>query len=390
MEIRFTPEEEAWRQEVRAFLDVELPPEKAFDIEFDEDDELWEFSIEFTRKVGSKGWIGLTWPEEYGGLGRTANERAIMGEEFSLREAPLCGSIGWGLTAGSLFAGGTEEQKSRWLPPISRLDMFVAEGLSEPGAGSDLASLSTTAVRDGDGWILNGQKTYTTWGTRADWLYTATRSVPDSSRHRGLTVFLVPMDSPGITMSPMWNLGGGRQNHTYLDNVRVPDEYMIGTEGNGWGLIMNAFYGGGAGGAGAPHMHYQRVFDEVLDHCRHARRGGRRMIDDPVVRQHLGELAVMVDQQRMLSYERLSNVAHGKPPQFAGALGVVVSKELRPRFAETCHKIMGPLSQLKASRWAPLEGQIEAWYRHSYANHAGGTSQVKRMVLATRGLGLPR
>ncbi len=387
MEIRFTPEQEAWRREVRSFLDAELPPEKAFDVEFEEDDDLWDFSIEFTKKVGEKGWLGLTWPKEYGGLGRPAVDNLILHEELERREAPLCGQIGWGLTGGSLLAGGTEDQKKYWLPQIGRHELFIAEGLTEPGAGSDLASLTTTAIRDGGDWVLNGQKTYTTWGTHADWLYTATRSDPDSSRHRGLTIFLVPLNLKGITMSPMWNLGGGRQNHTYLDNVRIPDEYMIGREGQGWYMVMNAFYGGGGG---AQHVAYERALEEVVAYCKETRRGGRRMIDDPVVRQQLGELAVMAAQQRILSYEGLSNAMNGRPPRFAGALPVVVSKELRPRFYELVHQLMGPLSQLKSSRWTPLRGEAEAWYRRSYANHAGGTSQVKRMVLATRGLGLPR
>jgi alkylation response protein AidB-like acyl-CoA dehydrogenase len=389
MEIRFTPEQEAWRQEVRRFLDAELPPDKAFDVEFNEDDALWEFALEFTRKVGRKGWIGLTWPREYGGLGRPAIDRMIMAEEFEYREAPLVGSIGWGLTAGSLLVGGTEEQKQRWLGPLGRLDLHVAEGLSEPGAGSDLASLRTTAVRKNGDWVLNGQKTYTTWGTRAQWLYTATRTDPDAARHQGITIFLVPLDLPGVHMSPMWNLGGGRQNHTYLDGVRVPDEYMIGRENQGWHMIMNAFYGGG-GGASGLHRHYQRVLEDVVAFCRQAHRGGRLLIDDPVVRQQLGELAVIAEQHKLLAYEGISNSARRRAPPFAGALPVVVTKEARPRFFEIVGQIIGPLCQLKPSRWAPLHGEAEAWYRHSYANHAGGTPQVKRMVLATRGLDLPR
>ena len=275
MQIRFTPEQESWRQEVRDFLDAELPPEMAFDVEFDEDEALWEFSADFTRKVGAKGWLGLNWPTEYGGLGRPPIDRMIMSEEFAHREAPLSGSIGWGLTAGCLLAGGSDEQKAHWLPQLGRMDLHVAEGLSEPGAGSDLASLKTTARRDGDDWLIDGQKTYTTWGTHAEWLLTAARSEPNSSRHHGITMFLVPYDLPGVSMSPMPNLGGGMQNHTFLDQVRVPAEYMIGEEGGGWNMIMNAFYGGGIHAA---HSYYERSFREVLKHCKQSSRGGRRLI----------------------------------------------------------------------------------------------------------------
>ncbi len=387
MDLTFTPEQDAWREEVRAFLDAELPPDKAFNTEFEEDDELWDFAIEFTRRLGKKGWIGLTWPEKYGGLGRPVVDRLILSEELERREAPVVNTIGWGLAAGALLAGGSDEQCRSWLPPIASMEVHVAEGLSEPGAGSDLAALSTVAKRDGDDWIVSGQKTYTTWGTRAEWLFTAARSDSDSSRHRGITMFMVPMNVEGVTLSPLWNLAGGRQNHTYLDDVRIPDEYRIGDIGQGWHLIMNAFYGGGIG---AQHIYFERTLEELVDYCRKTVRGGAPMIEDPVVRQQLGELAILAEEQRVLAYEGLSNHNHQRPPRFAGALGVVVSKETRPVFSEICQEIMGPLSQLRPGRWAPLHGQIEALYRQSYANHAGGTSQVKRMVLATRGLGLPR
>ena len=152
-------------------------------------------------------------------------------------------------------------------------------------------------------------------------------------------------------------------------------------------MIMNAFYGGGIHAA---HSYYERSFQEVLKHCKESTRGGRRLIEDPLVRQQLGRLALMVEQMRVLTYESASNHNNQKAPEFGGALGVVVGKEMRPAFFEICQEIMGPLGQLKTGRFAPLGGQVEAWYRHSFANHAGGTSQVKRMVLATRGLGLPR
>ena len=150
-------------------------------------------------------------------------------------------------------------------------------------------SLTTTAKRDGEHWVISGEKTYTTWGTHADWLFTAARSDLTASRHRGITMFLVPLDLPGVSMSPMLNLGGGRQNHTFLDDVRVPHEYMIGEEGGGWHMIMNAFYGGGIH---AGHAYYERAFAAVLEHCKQTRRGDGLLIDDPIVRQQLGQLAL--------------------------------------------------------------------------------------------------
>jgi 3-oxocholest-4-en-26-oyl-CoA dehydrogenase alpha subunit len=389
MDFSFTAEENAWRKEVQAFLDAELPPERAFDHDFCEDAEMWDFAFEFTRRVGRKGWIGLTWPVEYGGLGRPLVERLIMAEEFAYRDAPLVNLIGFGLAAGTLLVGGTEEQKKRFLPEIARFEQFWAEGLTEPDSGSDLASLSTRAVRDGSDWIVNGQKTYTTWGRHADVMYLAARTDPDAARHHGISIFCVDLKAPGVTLSPLPNLGGGRQNHTYFDDVRVPGDMLLGEEGKGWGYIMNAFYA--AGGASAHHATLQRMLDRTVDHCRSTTRRGTTLINDPHVRAQLAEMALMVEAERLLAYESLSDAVTGRPPQFAGALGVVVRKENQPRFAQLCHQIAGPLSQLRAeSRWAPAGADVEAWYRQSYANHAGGAPQVKRMVLATRGLGLPR
>jgi alkylation response protein AidB-like acyl-CoA dehydrogenase len=165
---------------------------------------------------------------------------------------------------------------------------------------------------------------------------------------------------------------------------------LIGEAGKGWSYIMNAFYASG-GGLGGRHASQRRMLEAVVAYCKTTRLNGTALIKDPIIRSKLAELATVVETERLLSYEALGNAVLGRPPAFGGALGVVVTKENLPRFAQLCNQIVGPLCQLKTgSRWAPLEGETEAWYRQSYANHAGGAPQVKRMVLATRGLGLPR
>ncbi|HEY6622429.1 MAG TPA: acyl-CoA dehydrogenase family protein [Acidimicrobiales bacterium] len=389
MDFEFTADEHAFRKEVQAFLDAELPSDKAFNHEFNEDADLWAFAFEFTKKVGAKGWIGLTWPVEYGGLGRSQAERLILAEEFTARDAPLVNMIGWGLAAGALLVGGTDEQKKRFLPGIAAFDRFWAEGLTEPDSGSDLASLTTRAERDGDDWIVTGQKTYTTWGHHADVMFLAARTDPNAPPHRGISVFCLDLKAPGVSLTPLYNIGGGRQNHTFFDGVRVPGPMLIGEEGQGWSYIMNAFYAGG--GLGARHAEMRLMLNEVVEYCKATTRGGVALIKDPIVRSQLAELELMIETERLLTYESLSNATNGRPPRFGGALGVVVSKEHKPLFGQIITQIVGPLAQLRqGSRWAPIDGGPEAWYRWSYANHAGGTSQVKRMVLATRGLGLPR
>jgi alkylation response protein AidB-like acyl-CoA dehydrogenase len=391
MELRLTAAQHEWREEVRDFLDTELPARWEKSSEWCEDEDFWDFATAFTRKVSARGWVGLTWPKEYGGQGRPAVDQLIFSEEFTYRDAPLINHIGWGLAAGALLKGGTEAQKQKFLPAIIRTEVIWAEGYTEPEAGSDLASLSTRAVRDGAEWVVNGQKTFTTWGSHADMLYLAARTDPEAPRHRGITIFGLPLDQPGISFAPLGNLGGGRQNHTFLDNARVPDENVIGQEGRGWDLIMGGFYGGNIGAA---YMEAQQQLDKVVAYCRQARRNGRLLIDDPVVRDHLAEMDLLVQAERLLTYESLSNLQSRRPPAFAGAIGTVVNKESMPRFAELTNLVLGPVGQLAAgSPWSPIDvasGGPEAWFRTSIRNHAGGTSQVKRMVLATRGLGLPR
>jgi alkylation response protein AidB-like acyl-CoA dehydrogenase len=391
MELRLTAAQHEWREEVRDFLDTELPARWEKSSEWCEDEDFWDFATAFTRKVSARGWIGLTWPKEYGGRGRPAVDQLIFSEEFTYRDAPLINHIGWGLAAGALLKGGTEAQKQKFLPAIIRTEVIWAEGYTEPEAGSDLASLSTRAVRDGAEWVVNGQKTFTTWGSHADMLYLAARTDPEAPRHRGITIFGLPLDQPGISFAPLGNLGGGRQNHTFLDNARVPGENVIGQEGRGWDLIMGGFYGGNIGAA---YMEAQQQLDKVVAYCRQARRNGRLLIDDPVVRDHLAEMDLLVQAERLLTYESLSNLQSRRPPAFAGAIGTVVNKESMPRFAELTNLVLGPVGQLAAgSPWSPIDvasGGPEAWFRTSIRNHAGGTSQVKRMVLATRGLGLAR
>ena len=252
--------------------------------------------------------------------------------------------------------------------------MLWAEGYTEPEAGSDLASLYTRAVRDGDEWVISGQKTFTTWGTHADMLYCAARTDPDAPRHRGITIFGLPIDQPGISFGPLPNIGGGRQNHTFLDGARVPHENMIGQEGRGWDLIMGGFYGGNIGAA---YMDAQQKLDKMVAYCKTARRNGKPLIEDAVVRDQLAEMDLLVQAERLLTYESLSNIQSERPPAFAGAIGAVVSKESMTRFAELTNLIAGRVGQLAlGSRWAPIDvasGGPEAWFRTSIRNHAGGT-----------------
>jgi alkylation response protein AidB-like acyl-CoA dehydrogenase len=201
----------------------------------------------------------------------------------------------------------------------------------------------------------------------------------------------VPLDAKGVTVSPLFNIGGGRQNHTFLDDVTVDDDMRVGRLNEAWPLVMGTFYGGGGGGHRVPAIEHQQRLDAIVDYCTSTQRRGKVLAEDPAIQEKLAELALIVTSERLLTYDAAGAVASGSQPKYAGALNPVVVKEDTPRFAELCNEIIGPLGQLAAgSPLAPIGGKVEEWYRWSFRTHAGGTPQVKRMVLATRGLGLPR
>ncbi|MBP1325980.1 alkylation response protein AidB-like acyl-CoA dehydrogenase [Leucobacter exalbidus] len=378
-------ENEAWRAEIRAFLDAELPADHAFNPEFDDAPEQWAIAVEFSKKVAAKGWIGLTWPKEYGGKGLTPVANQIFLEEMYAADAPIINSVGIFLAAGTILVGGSEEQKQRLLPEIASMNTLWAEGLTEPEAGSDLGSLKTKAVQDGDDWIITGQKAFTSWGPMSDVLYVAARTGAEDGRNDAISIFLVDLKSEGVTLHPMRNYGGGVQSTTYLDHVRVSSSSLIGEAGMGWKYIMRAFY---ASGTVEPIYAMQESrLRELVAYCKQI--PGK--LEDPRVQADLAELAGIVQSQRLMAYEIIGDNAAGRQTPWGGGVQQIAAKEYEPLFAQIFDRVLGPTSQLRSdSKLAPMGGKPEAWYRQSFANHAGGTSQLKRMVLATRGLGLSR
>ncbi len=391
-----TPQLKAWRGEVRAFLEAELPGGMTFDYDYDEDEAGWDAYLAFWRKVGAKKWIGLTWPEEFGGLGRSAIERWILQEEFAEYAAPSHPIIGMAVAAG-LLRHGTHAQRLRHLPGIASGAVQWGEGYSEPGSGSDLASLTTRAHLDGDHWVLNGQKTLGTAAHRAQWMSVLARTDPEAPGHSAISCFLVPLDAPGIQMLPLHNMADGQQNQTFFDNVRLPADSLLGDVNKAWNQIWFGLGGEALDPPGPSPDPYRyrivRMLRKVMSYCRETRHRGRPLMEDPVVRLQLAELLEGVEAIRTQYYESYSNAVTGitvGPRPIALNLHQAYYKEFWPRFAQTCMEIVGPMAQIQGGRWACLNGELEHYFRGSVSNHAGGTSQLKRMVLATRGLGLPR
>lgn len=396
MEIRptTTPRLEALREEVRTWLEENLPPEyEGFVWDFNEDAEDWSFYRDFWKKQGAKGWIEPHWPAEYGGAEMSTRAAQVVRDEFGRRRAG--GLAGIGMSVGPcILRLGTEAQKKAFLPGMAAGEIMWGEGYTEPGSGSDLASLRTRAERDGDEWVINGQKTFCTAGHHCNWIIIAARTDPDYSlRHKGISYFLSPMDAPGIELRPLYNIADGRQNHVFLDDLRVPADRMLGDLNQGWSQIWFGIGGNPlptfADDDPGPEMDYEPprigqawLLDQLVQYCRETERFGRPLSEDSAIRRQLAELTVEVEIQKMTGYE-------GTCP-YGSHLHQAMSKELQPRFAQACMDIIGPLAQIQTGKWAPLAGEFDRLYRRSFGNHAGGTSQLKRMVVATRALGLPR
>lgn len=392
-EVRFPeydlgPAGNAFRQEVRAWLDAYWSGERRARhqrLSFRER----EYDREFARALGQTGWIGLNWPKRFGGQARGAFEQLAFMEEMERAEAPRAGAP---VQAAMLQVHGTPEQQQRYLPEILRGEAIYGMGYSEPQAGSDLASLKTRAIRDGDHYVIDGQKIWTTtyWG---EYMLLATRTNRDATPpHAGITMFIVPMDTPGITIRPSETMYGGTFANIFYDNVRVPAENRIGPEGEGWKVLTGAlatergFIGGGIV------LKVAHMFELLCEHIRTAERHGSPMRHDPLVRARIGALAAEIEAGRRMMVYCAEQVDKGETPADEAALSKVYSGELMERFGETALDLLGLEALLSEdSPGAILRGRIEQNLRHSLMWVISiGTNEIQRSLIAQRGLGLPR
>jgi alkylation response protein AidB-like acyl-CoA dehydrogenase len=391
MEFRFTPEEEAFRAEVQDFLKNELDP--GWQDQFDTETELGveeqsEFSRQFTKKLAQRRWLTLPWPEEYGGLKASVMQQMIYNEEMAYANAPASFSMGVAWVGPALMIYGTDEQKKRFLPPIASHDEIWCTLYSEPAAGSDLASLKMRAVRDGDEWVLNGQKTWTTGAHRSDWGWIAARTDPDAPKHKGISMFMVPMDAPGITILPLINMAGMHGfNDVFFEDVRIPADYLVGQENNGWYQLAVSldFERSSIAGAARARRWLEDLVRFVAEH--------RFIVEGrPEVRHRLAETSLEIEVGRYLSYNVASLQQAGKIPNYEASIAKLYSSELGQRLARTGWDLLGLYGQLHPqSKYAYLRGRIERYCQVSVAETiAGGTSEIMRAIIAMRGLGLPK
>jgi len=391
MEFRFTAEQEALRQQIREFLKEELPEDRQVGEEADTDEE-WQFIRQFQKKLAARGWLVPHWPKQYGGADMGIMEQVIMKEETAYHRAPQPDIFGVNMLGPVLMMFGNDKQKAEILPPIASADVMWCQGYSEPEAGSDLASLKTRAARDGDDYVINGQKIWTSNAHRADWIFLLARTDPDAPKHKGISFLFAPMNTPGITTRPLINMAGILLfNEVFFEDVRIPATNLVGDENRGWyvGAALLDFERSGIGSAAAA----RRGLDELVEYCREARGDGKRLIADQMVRNRLADIAIETEMGRFLSYRVATMQAKGQVPNMEASVAKVYLSELSQRLAEAGVRIMGLYGQVQpeSKKYARLRGEFTVSYMTSIGTTiAGGTSEIMRNVIAWRGLDLPR
>ncbi len=386
MDFRLGERSDAFRDEVRAFLGEHFRPEMVERAHDTGTSHNWEFH----RALGAQGWIAASWPEEYGGQGRDPMEMTAMRDELRLAGVPTDGLGQTIMIARTLRAVGTEEQKQQFIPPALAGEIIFALGYTEPDSGSDVAAAKTRAVRDGDEWVIDGQKMFTTLAHEATYVFLLTRTDPDVPKHQGLTMFLVPLDSPGVEIHPVHTMGGERTNATFYTGVRVPDSLRVGEVNGGWDVMTVAltFERGGFALSEA-----DRVWQQTVDWATATRRpDGTRVIDDPLVRERLAAMRIHDEVARLLALRCSYVAATGALPGVEGSMHKLFYAEAMTADADELVDMLGADGVLShGDAEAPVDGWVEHLYRHAAVTTIyGGTSEVQRDIIASRGLGLPR
>ncbi len=381
MDFAFTSAEESLRQEIRSFLDS-VPAAAGAD---DEDSP----NVSLERALAANGWLTMAWPKEYGGRGATQMEQLIFKEEL-FEAGGGFDFLGVQLAGPTIMVHGSEEQKRQHLPRIARAEIRWCQGFSEPGAGSDLASLQTRAVRDGDDYVINGQKIWTSNAHHADWILLLTRTDPDAPKHRGISMFVVDMKTPGITIRPLVQITGVHGfNEVYFDDVRVPATNMIGELNRGWYAATTTldFERSGIERNLVARRDWNRIHGLLKSPATRSTIAGR-----PTVWRHqLADLYVAVEAGQWMARRVAYLQGKGLVPNYEASMSKTFNSELGQRVADFGVNALGLPGQLRGSQYAPANGLPAFRYLDSRRLTIGqGTSEINRNIIATRGLGLPR
>jgi alkylation response protein AidB-like acyl-CoA dehydrogenase len=377
MDFHFSPEEEAFRSEVRAFLDDHLPENQP---------PTSEEMMAWNHALGEKGWLGFNWPQEYGGYDGTLIEQFILKEETSARRAPPLGSDFMGLTwvGPAIIQHGTEQQKQKFLPELLEGKSIWCTGYSEPDVGSDLAGLQCRAVRDGDEYVINGSKIWTTLAHRAQYIFMMVRTEPDrgASKYKGITCLLTPMDLSGIEVRPIPTLNGVHSfNQVFFNDVRVPVENRLGEEGQGWMVIVRALANERSGISEATEK--LRHLQDLVQLARDSQKGGKVALEDPQVRRQLAGFQAKISAMRLNGMRYLTKQLNGQPAGTETSVNKLLRGQLEHEMWNLAMELLGSHAQ-----------GVGHWQSGSLGYHGtvigGGTPNIQRNIIAERILGLPK
>ena len=389
MEFSFTPEQDRLRLEVREFLQKEVTEESRLDFRFDRpySPDTWKV----LRGLGERGWLCPAWPRELGGIGASPLDNYVIQDEISYAFAPAPFAVISAMVVGpTLLLHGSEEQKKKYLPMIARGEVEFSMGYSEPQSGSDLASLSLRADDKGEYYLVNGQKMFSTKADFADYGWVAVRTDPDNpKKHKGISLLIIDLkNTPGITINPIYNMSGYHSTEVFYDDVKIPKENLVGELNQGFYIIGAALLFERAISVSGFH----RPLEMLVDYVKNTRRGGKLLSEDPLVRRKIAEIEMKFAVTGVIA-RRLSWMQEEK--LFAlneTAMAKLLSTELVYDLANVGMQVMGPYGELVAdSKYAELQG----WFAHIYQESphykiAGGTSEIQKQIISTRGLGLPR
>jgi alkylation response protein AidB-like acyl-CoA dehydrogenase len=380
--LALTPEQEKLQDELRAYFAELVTPE--IEAEMAGGEMGGDVSQAAVRKLGADGWLGIGWPKEYGGQGASAIEQYIFYNEAQRAGAPVP-FLTINAVAPTIMKFGTQAQKDFFLPRILRGECNFAIGYSEPGAGTDLASLTTKAVRDGDEWVINGQKIFTSLANIADYIWLAARTNPEVKKHKGISIFAVPTDTPGFTLTPIRVMGGARTNATYYDDVRVPHDALIGDVDHGWDLIVNQLNFERI--ALGPPAYVERQYGLVLDW---ARQTGK--IDEPWVQLNLARVRAKLEFLRLINWKMAWATERDEVNPAEASATKVFASEFYTEAYRLLMEILGPAGALKrGSPEAAVRGSLERAYQGTLVlTFGGGTNEVQRDLISIFGLGMPR
>jgi len=395
VDFTLTPEQQAFRERVRAWLEANVPAEwTSLGSTEVPRAEAYDLIRRWQRRLFEGGFVGITWPREYGGQGLTFVEEMILHEELALQKAPpILNILGVGMAGPTIIAHGTEEQKQRYPARILSCEEIWCQGYSEPNAGSDLAALQTRAVKDGDHYVVNGQKVWTSLAHVADWMMLLARTDPDAPRHKGLTYFLLDMHAPGVTVKPLRQMTGDAEfNEVFFDNVRVHERQVLGGVGNGWAVgLTTLMYERLALGFGL-RVRLRIALESLIEMGRRVEKTGRAVTRDPLLRQKLAQLWIDTEALRYTGARAITKLLRGELPGPEASAGKMGWVETHQRLQELAMEIEGPYSQLTRGSDRAIDGGVWQYgFLRSRANSIeGGTTEIQKSIIGERVLGLPK